>query len=685
MRASSLALAVAMAVGLFACSPAPTQLIVVVDTDLAIPGELDEVRISVTSDRGAMGSERQPLASPALLPLTLSLVAEGEDLGPVEVVAEGRLDGVLVVSRLARAMLVRGETRMLRLHLVADCVGVDCGADESCGETGCGPIDVVAPPWPGSPPRLSDPDAGMDGGPRPPDAAIDVGPLPDVGRIDAGPLPADAGADAPLPDAWVGCTTAADCDDGLDCTTDQCMDGRCVQVPDDTRCDDDEECTSNRCSVGVGCTFDPVDAACDDGIFCNGFDRCVGGACTMHTGDPCASPTVCDEGARRCAGCRTVADCPGPTTGSWGACSYADGCDESATRTRTDRTYECVSGACRPTDTDVTEPCTRDTDGTSCGVGSCGSYGACSYSSTCDESASQTRTCTDLACAAGVCRSTNRDETRACTRDTDGTMCMASSCGAYGACDYGGTCDESASQTRSCNDYACVTGSCAATARTETNPCTRSTTGTSCGMPTCGAWGACDYADACDESATQTRTCMDPTCAGGSCGAGGMRTEMQACTRDTDGTSCGTARTCVAAVCTSCAPSLTGSHGTGSNYFTVVTGAGNQLRFTEYMPMSTGSITASGAVTFSGSYTAPLCIWSVQASGNTLRFTDWGGTDMGMVTMSGATASGMVAPACTPSPYGCFPPCLSRVTTSGSSLVLTYGDGTMGTITFGCP
>ncbi|GAB4204607.1 MAG: hypothetical protein OHK0013_19680 [Sandaracinaceae bacterium] len=607
MRALSLVAALASLVSVLGCSPPPTQLIVVVDTDLAIPATLDEVRISMASARGAMGSERQPLTSADALPLTLTLVAEGDDLGPVEVVAEGYRRGVLVLARNARTMLVRGETRMLRLHLVAACVGVTCDDDQSCGESGCAAVDVVAPPWPGSPPRLSGPDAGMDGGPRV-DAAIDTG---------------------PMPDAWMRCSTDAECDDGISCTADRCTDGRCVYSPDDTQCDDEEACTSNHCVVGTGCVFDPLpDAACDDGIFCNGFDRCAAGTCTVHNGDPCASPTVCDESADRCTGCRDDADCPADSVGAWSACSYDDRCDETGSRSRVNRTHACVSGSCRATDATETEPCMRDTDGASCGMGSCGSYGTCNYSDACDESATQTRTCTDLVCTEGVCRSTSHDESRPCTRDTDGVTCMPTSCGEYGSCDYSDVCDESASQSRTCTDYHCAAGSCGTSVRTETMACSRDTDGMSCGM-------------------------------------GGQR--------------------CTAGVCTTCAPTMSGGGGTvNTSYFTAVGGVGNQLRFTDGSGPTVVTVTASSA-TFSGSFTSPICVWQVHGMGSSIRLVDWDGTTMGSIAVSGTSVSGTAAPPCTPGPYGCFPPCVGRITTSGSTMTVEYFGGVTANLTFGCP
>ncbi|MEZ4339570.1 MAG: hypothetical protein R3B82_23350 [Sandaracinaceae bacterium] len=666
----------ALALVLASCGTGPTQLIVVVDTDLAIPTALDRVRVSVTADADRMASQEQRLSSSAVLPLTVSAVPEDGSLGPIDVVAEGFLGSALVVSRRARVMLVQGEARVLRLHLVAGCVGVECSAEESCGESGCAPIEIAdLPVWTGTPPRLLD--AGRDG--------MDASVAGDAGPRDAGTPPDGARPDATvmLPDASTDCTVDGDCDDGIPCTNDRCTGGVCVRVADDAACDDGNPCTDDTCTLS-GCSQDPNTVPCDDGLFCNGFDRCEAGTCSMHAGDPCASPTVCDEAGTRCTGCRNESDCPAPSMGVWGACAYDDACDQSGTRMRTNRSYACMGGSCVPTDTPESEACTRSTEGNTCGVGSCGGYGACDYADACDESATRTRVCTDLVCGSGLCRTNNRTETMACTRSTTGDSCGATTCGSYGACDYSDTCDQSANRTRTCMDFACATGSCRTTSRTETMACTRTTTGDTCGAESCGSYGACNYSDTCDESASRSRTCTTPTCASGSCTGSSMRTDTASCTRMTDGTSCGTARVCEGGSCVSCTPVLTGTGGTASHYLKEISGSGGTLTFVDSGPTTT-TINASAGVSFSGSAVSASCIWQVLTSGNTISFTDFTGASIGSITVSGATVSGSGNPACSPTPYGCFPPCLNSVDGGSGTLTLHYSDSSTATIAFGCP
>ncbi len=156
--------------------------------------------------------------------------------------------------------------------------------------------------------------------------------LPDAARCDddlscngAEICAADAGCLPGLP---------LDCDDGVDCTIDQCDEqaGGCTHLPDAARCDDDlscngaeicaadagclpglpldcddgVDCTEDRCDDAAGCIHEPVDADCADGVFCNGSEWCdVLAGCQSAAGSPCddgvaCTVETCDEQAGRC-------------------------------------------------------------------------------------------------------------------------------------------------------------------------------------------------------------------------------------------------------------------------------------------------------------------------------------------------------------------------------------------------
>ena len=197
---------------------------------------------------------------------------------------------------------------------------------------------------------------------------------------------------------------------------------------------------------------------------------------------------------------------------SWSACDYSSTCDEEAIQTRT---RVVCSGAGETTETDTT-PCTRDTDGVI--VSDWTSWGACDYSSTCDESANQTRT--RVVCSGGG--QTTQADTQPCTRDTDGNDCGTTGWGSCGG--YSSTCDETGTQSRTL--ATCSSGSCSSS--TPSQACERDTDGT---VVSYGSWSACGgYSSTCDEDGTQTRT--NQVCSGGSQTS---QTQSQVCYRDTDG------------------------------------------------------------------------------------------------------------------------------------------------------
>lgn len=122
-------------------------------------------------------------------------------------------------------------------------------------------------------------------------------------RTDTGPDRMDSGPQT--------CTTAADCDDSIACTLDECVVGNvCRHDPLDARCD---TAAGERCVAGRGCVSGmPTDcethADCQDGLRCNGSEQCIAGNCFMATtphdcddGNACTED-ICDESAP--SGCR---------------------------------------------------------------------------------------------------------------------------------------------------------------------------------------------------------------------------------------------------------------------------------------------------------------------------------------------------------------------------------------------
>ena len=95
--------------------------------------------------------------------------------------------------------------------------------------------------------------------------------------------------------------------------------------------------------------------------------------------------------------------CGSTVTGTWGSCSYGSTCAESGTRERTDTLRQCVSGACSDVPTVVTGTCTRDTDGTDCGGFGCEQYQCTSGSCQLVFQCPSTWTCCGDTCSKFAC------------------------------------------------------------------------------------------------------------------------------------------------------------------------------------------------------------------------------------------------------------------------------------------
>lgn len=175
------------------CGGSPSQIVVVVTTDLAIPGELRTVRARV-GEPGCTGCEREFRLTDGSTPMPFSFGIEprgGDASRRVSLMVEGLgADGTPVVARSVRTGFVAGQTRMLEVHLSTACVGrLDCGTGRTCIAGACAVDEISPSDLPVVQPGQELPDAGPtpDGGER------DAGPT-DSGTRDSGP--ADAGGDA---------------------------------------------------------------------------------------------------------------------------------------------------------------------------------------------------------------------------------------------------------------------------------------------------------------------------------------------------------------------------------------------------------------------------------------------------------------------------------------------------------
>ncbi|RKH18807.1 hypothetical protein D7V77_33520 [Corallococcus sp. CA041A] len=258
-------------------------------------------------------------------------------------------------------------------------------------------------------------------------------------------------------------------------------------------------------------------SACTSSGACAGTGSSETQACTRSTGG-----TAC-----------------GTSYGGWGSCGgFTDFCDTTGTQSRTVTASTCGSGTCNASSSSTeTQACTRAAPNTNCAAPSYGAWGACSFSDACAQTGTQSRTVTSYgySCASGQCVASTSTETQACTRNTNGASCGAPSYGGWGSCGgYSSTCDQTGTQSRSVTSYTCSNGTCGSSAGSESQTCTRNTNGSSCGT-SYGGWGSCGgFSDFCDSTGTQSRTVTDSTCGSGSCNASSS-TETQTCSRSAPG------------------------------------------------------------------------------------------------------------------------------------------------------
>ncbi len=201
--------------------------------------------------------------------------------------------------------------------------------------------------------------------------------------------------------------TTINCNDGIDCTDDSCNEATdsCDNIPEDTECDNQQYCDgAETCDPAVGCVAGtPVD--CDDGVDC--------------TTDTCNEATdSCDNVANN-AYCDNGLYCDGVET-----CSATLGC-QAGTVVDCDDGVDCTDDSCNET----TNSCDNVANNANCDNGL-----FCDGVETCDPT---------LDCQTG----SDPCPGSMCSEDDD--MCVE--CIVDGDCDDGNACTED-----SCDNGTCV-------------------------------------------------------------------------------------------------------------------------------------------------------------------------------------------------------------------------------------
>lgn len=270
-----------------------TELVVVTDSDLVVPTDIDEVVFEITSPGGDRQTRRAMLSGPDArsLPLTAVLLHRQGALGPVEVRVIAQRDGREVLRRDVIAWFVLGRSVPVHVELTSACRGRSCPESATCVGGECVPLRF-------------EPDAGMDAGAA---SRVDAGP-PDTGPVC---LPA-------------GCECLQSCEGGCECGA-----GCACELT----CPPGGDCTSGRCGVDATCRIAAQRAS-------NLAHTCEHGAlCVIDAERASNVDVVCESGARCEVDCSRVSNCH--VECQRGAqcvvdCDHASNCDISGCGDRDD-------------------------------------------------------------------------------------------------------------------------------------------------------------------------------------------------------------------------------------------------------------------------------------------------------------------------------------------------------------
>ncbi len=225
--------------------------------------------------------------------------------------------------------------------------------------------------------RLTPPSGSLDA------SARDGGAIEIDGAAPDGSARRDGGGGAP--DAGPMCPPS--CDDGVTCTDDACVAGRCENTPNDAACIDGERCSRVMGCVPLRCA---EDRDCDDGLYCNGAERCDASA--PGSGCVAGAAVTCDDGA-------TCSDdyCDEDT----------DACGATLVDARCVDAFACTVDACAPADTGRPDGCVHEADDAACDTDFCVVGRRCDVTAGC--AGGTPRSCADAtACTTDACDSAAR-------------------------------------------------------------------------------------------------------------------------------------------------------------------------------------------------------------------------------------------------------------------------------------
>ena len=160
----AVALALTLVLSLVGCGKDnATQIVLIVDTDLAIPAEADNIQLVATGPGGMNATSSRPLTGAAgELPLVLTLSPGGSELGPIQLTIAATSGGSPVAARQVQTAFLANQGKTLFIFLRKACGLITCGGGQTCGNEGaCVATEIdptTLPDFTGTPP--TDLDAG---------------------------------------------------------------------------------------------------------------------------------------------------------------------------------------------------------------------------------------------------------------------------------------------------------------------------------------------------------------------------------------------------------------------------------------------------------------------------------------------------------------------------------------------
>lgn len=111
--------------GIVGCVDPRNQVILVVDTNIPYPTQLDRIAITPQLNGRAKGTS-QLIGPETKFPLQLTLATKGDELGPFDVTVIGYKANAEIIQYKTKIRMTKGATRYVPVYLLGSCIGERC-------------------------------------------------------------------------------------------------------------------------------------------------------------------------------------------------------------------------------------------------------------------------------------------------------------------------------------------------------------------------------------------------------------------------------------------------------------------------------------------------------------------------------------------------------------------------------